>query len=468
MKLTDLRDELTSRANSTGETPDLLSGVHRKIARTKRRRRAGAAGVAGGLAAIAAFAFVIPSLTTSTPQPADDVPRDYVKDGMVMPGLDGDDRLEKAWIGDRGENTIDFSWTPARQVDLRFSGLCNSDSTQVRYFTVWVNDYVVGTDACIQDEDLGRSGIGVLADGAMWLPAPAGKPAKVIAKLTDENGRPVADQHVQVALGIYQSAAAVYEGSPVRTPPTSAADYVKDGVRYRAKIGGRMLLGAQVADQGESRFEFTFKAPGVAVSLSDFCTAALPGTDPQYQLSVRFNGVLVSTGSCPANSLDAGTGTSFVPGVAPPPAGQQVKVTVQLEDKSGRPVTRPKDWIGLGIYTRGEQQIIDGTSLAGVVEHGGYNYRLTEVKHVPLTIARTVTISTPAGKPFLISYGSTKSLSEGARVSLTGLDGGASDSAGGVSTIGQAAIPAGSATATVEGAGQNTAAEVFVALYLPE
>jgi hypothetical protein len=464
MKLTDLREELTTRADATDNAPDLLPGVRAKIARTKRRRTAGAAGTIGCLAIIAAVASGI--IPTTTPQPADDVPRDVQKDGILLPAFEGADRLEKGWIGDLGRNTLDFNWVPEGS-DTRFATVCAASMSSSHFLTVKVNDYVVGTAPCVSDPtpDQPTPGIWVQANSVLWLAAPAGKPAHVSVQLTDEQGRPATRDDAQIALAIYRTAVATPEGPPSQAPPTSAADYVKDGIRYRAKIGGDTLLGAKIADRGSSSFEFDFTATDQPVSLHDVCTATSPGTDPQYQVSVKFNGVAIGKTSCSGNTTDAGSGSSWTPGTLPK-AGQRVKVTVQLEDKNGRPVSRPNDWVGLGIYAKGEQRTIDDTTLDVVREYAGRNYRLTEVKQADVKTTKDLELATPADKPFLVAYGTAGLKGDQPTVEISGLTHGTPSVGGGIGLVGEAARPAGKAKVHLS-TGKYTSGHLVIALYLP-
>ncbi|MDX6258377.1 MAG: hypothetical protein QOH84_65 [Kribbellaceae bacterium] len=472
MKLTDLRDELNARAETTDDTPDLLSGVHRKITQTKRRRQAGALGTVGALALIAAFATgVIPGLTTSTPQPAvDPTPHDYSKNGMVISAFEGQDKLLKGWVGDLGENKLDFSWTPQDRQDLRFEGICQSGKNEIQHVQVSVNDYVVGTTECFPsyDPDQPGAGVNVQANDIVWLAVTPGKAARVVVQLTDESGRAIQDRSTQLALGIYHTAATPSEGPQGRTPPTSDADYVKDNVRYRAKVGGDTLLGALVADRGQNQFDLTITATGSQLSLSPLCTAMVTGTGqfPLYQLSFSFNGEPATKMGCSGGSLDAGTGSSSTTGAKPPAAGEQVKVTVRLEDNNGKLVTREHDWIGLGIYAKGKQQTVDETGFDEVREYDGRNYRLTELKKVSFAEATRLTIKTPADTPFLVSYGTTGQVNMTAKTEISGLTDSTGNEGGGVGTQGEAARPAGSATATVTGAGKGSG-HLVVAIYLP-
>ncbi|MFI5711498.1 hypothetical protein [Kribbella sp. NPDC051620] len=473
MKLTDLRAELNARAETTDETPDLLSGVHRKITQTKRRRTAGAAGAVAGVALIAAAATgLLPGLTTTTPQPAETpTPRDYIENGMSISAVEGQDKLLKGWVGELGENKLDFSWTPQERQDLRFEGICQSGKNEIQHVQVTVNDYVVGNSECFpnSESDQPGAGVNIQANDILWMATTPGKAARVVVQLTDETGRPIEDRSTQIALGIYHSAAMPPEGPPGRTPPTSDADYVKDGVRYRAKVGGDTLLGALVADRGKNQFDLTVTATGSQLSFSPLCTAMVTGSGqfPQYQLAISFNGEPATSMSCSGGSLDAGTGSSSTTGAKPPAAGEQVKVTVRLEDKNGKPVTRENDWIGLGIYSKGKQQTVDGMGFDEVREYDGRNYRLTELKKVPFPGANRLTIKTPADTPFLVSYGSTGKVDEKSMIEVTGLsDSPAHSGAGGYGTAGEPARAAGSATLTATGMGKGPG-HLILALYLP-
>lgn len=476
MKLTDLRDELNARAETTDDTADLLAGVHRKITQTKRRRTAGAAGAVAGVALIAAFATgLLPGLTTTTPQPAETpTPRDYSRDGMTLPAFEGADQLEKGWIGRLGESKLDFSWTPQAQ-DTRFEGICQSSASSPQYVTISVNDYVVGTDECHSgySPDMPGAGIGLQADSALWIVAPAGKPARVVVQLTDKNGRVVDNKITQLALGIYRTAPTPSEGAPVQAPPTSDDDYTKDGVRYRAKIGGKTLLGAMVADRGKNQFDMTFTGTGSLVGFNPFCTATSPGHFPEYQLAISIDGKPTSKVSCSGDSLDPGQGSYTFDGVAPP-AGQEVKVTVRLENSKGQLVDRPQDWIGMGIYDLGKQRTVDTTSLEELTENGGHNYRLAKLMTVDAAKADHLELATPADTPFLLSYGSTgDSAAEGTTdvIHLTGLGDEIGNQAGGYGTQGVAARPAGLAKITLKDFNEHPVAHpkgtLFIALYLP-
>ncbi|WP_328329723.1 hypothetical protein OHA70_06855 [Kribbella sp. NBC_00382] len=479
MKLTDLRDELNNRAETTDATPDLLAGVHAKITQTKRRRKAGALGAVAGAAVIAAFATgLIPGLTTTTPQPADDnpAPKDYVNNGMTVPGVREQDRLLKGWVGAPGQDKLDFSWT-AKVQETRFQGICNSTAASTPYITVSINDYVIGTADCDTSSDATQlpSGSSVSADSALWLAAPDGKPARVVVQLTDQQGRPVKAGDTQVALGIYQVPPATSDDSaPVQAPPTSSDDYLKDGIRYRAKIGGRTLLSAMVSDRGQNQIDFTFTATGNQLALIPFCTAtSIQGDFPEYQASISVDGKRDGSVSCSTETTDAGRGSYASAATVPPPAkGQQVKVSVRLEDNKGRPVDRPQDWIGLGVYDMGKQRTVGTTRLEELVEFTGHNYRLATLESVDASVGH-LELATPANTPFLISHGSTEDAGPTVVVRLTGFgDENSSGQAGGYVTSGKSARPATIAKVAFADVDSKKlpskiTGKLFAAIYLP-
>lgn len=467
MKLTDLRSELNTRAESTDETPDLLSGVHRKITQTKRRRKAGALGAVGGVAVIAAIASgIFPGLTSTTPQPADDVPKDYVKDGLILHAFNGTDRLEKGFIGDPGQSVLDFSWTPKSRT-VRFAALCRTDGSAQRNFAVEVNGRVIGTSDCRGDQDVVDTGITVPADSTMWLTTPLDQAAHVIVRLADENYRPVRDPGTQIALGIYRTTDTPVDGPPTQAPPTSPDDYVKDGIRYRAKVGGDTLLGAKVADRGKSSLEFDFTAPSGPISFHTFCTAFNPSNDSEYRLSIKLNGAPLGASGCSDGSTDAAKGSSYSKEAESLQAGERVKATVTLEDEKGRPVSMPNDWIGVGIYAKGKQRAVDNQKLDEVVEYSGRNYRLVDLKTAPFATTDHLEMVTPADTPFLVSHGGSGNPDGANMVHLTGLSSNSDNAVGGYGTSGEAARPAGTAKVSVTGPHQSTG-HLFLALYLPE
>jgi hypothetical protein len=481
MNLTDLREELTARAAESDKHPsDLLAGVRREITRTKRRRLAG---VLVGTAAVAALAIgVLPGPTdTSTPDPAvtPTVPADYTKDGLTLHGRLGSDLLAKGWIGSPGQNRLEFAWTPTR-TEISLYTFCRSSELVMTSVQVQLNGHNATEQECNDTSDSPdpAKGMALGADSSIWLDAPVGKPARVTVSLVDEKGRELKGPATQLALGIYDTGKHQPDGPPTQPPPTSAQDYVKDGIRYRAKVGGDSLAAAVIGSPGQASIKLKFTATGAKVSLRSFCTANDDQYgNPQYQVAVNLSSGVEKVSSCDSQSTDAGgVGglTISVPGMV----GQVVEATVTLRDGRGRPVSRPGVRIGLGIYQPGAQRIIGGTgdqqvSLDEVTEHGGYLYKLTDVRTVDAMTTDHLDIATPEGKPFLVAYGSTDLGAVTVTGTLTGLSpaGGGSSGSGehgiGVGLVGEAARKAGTATLAVTG-GKPTGGKLLLGIYVPE
>jgi hypothetical protein len=481
MNLTDLREELTARAAESDEEPsDLLAGVRRKITRTKRRRLAG---VLVGTAAVAALAIgVLPGLTdTSTPDPAvtPTVPADYTKDGLTLHGAMGSDLLAKGWIGSPGQNRLEFTWTPTR-TKISLYTFCRSSALVMRSVRVQLNGHHASEQVCNDTGDSPEpaNGVALRADSGLWLDAPVGKPARVTVSLVDAQGRELNDPATQLALGIYDTGEHQPDGPPTQAPPTSAEDYVKDGIRYRAKVGGDSLAAAMIGDPGQASVKLKFTATGAKISLRSFCTANDDQYgNPQYQVAVNLSNGLEEMITCSSESTDAG-GHGGLSISDPSKVGQVVEVTVTLRDGRGRPVSRPGVRIGLGIYRPGAQRIIGGVgdqqvSLDEVTEYGGYLYKLTDVRTVDAKTTNHLDIATPEGKPFLVAYGTTDLGAATMTATLTGLSPAGSGYSGsgehgtGVGLVGQAARKAGTARITVTG-GKPTGGELLLGIYVPK
>jgi hypothetical protein len=478
MNLTDLREELTARAAESDEHPsDLLAGVHGKISRTKRSR---VAGVLVGTAAVAALAIgVLPGLTdTSTPDPAvtPTAPADYTKDGLTVHGQVGSDLLEKGWIGRPGENRLEFVWTPTR-TSISLYTFCRSSELVMTSVRVQVNGHHAAEQSCndASDSPDPANGMALGADSSIWLNAPVGKPARVTVSLVDEQGRELNGPETQLALGIYDTGEHQPLGAPTQTPSTSADDYVKDGVRYRAKVGGDSLAAAVIGSPGQASVKLKFTATGAKISLRSFCTANDDQySKPQYQVAVNLSSGLEKMSNCDSQSTDAGGGGGLTISDASK-VGQVVEATVTLRDGRGRPVSRPGVRIGLGIYRPGAQRIISGVgdqqvSLDEVREYSGYLYRLTDVRTVDAKTTDHLDIATPEGKPFLVAFGSTDLGAATVTATLTGLSSGTSGSGvhgTGVGLVGEAARKAGTARVAVTD-GKPTQGKLLLGIYVPE
>ncbi|MFB6721683.1 hypothetical protein ACFCV3_16020 [Kribbella sp. NPDC056345] len=478
MNLQDLRTELTARAEeSAARQPDLLPGIRHKIRRTKQRRTATALASVAAVA-ILAVAVVPGVITTSTPDPAEEKPSDYIENGRTVPGMVGSDKLLKAWIGDKNENKVSFAWTPTTK-SINVRGACESEGyagfAEVR---IWVGDAYAGRMPCNLGADAWASNAALVStlrtDSPLWLDSPIGKPTTVTAQVVSESGE-LAKSTGSIQVGLYSTPEVLTytEGLAARTPPVGPDDYQSSGVVYRKQVGGDTLLGAAAGEPGAKEVRFSFTSTGAPLVLHGFCTANSASTfDAQpYEVQTFFNDTSISKMTCEASSTDAGRGSSHI--VPAPPAGQQVEVVARIVAKGKVPAPRDNVRLGLGIYAQGKQRVIDGVGIAERVEFGGYDYQLAQVREAAGPSGR-VTIDTPADKPFLIAYGSSElgipGEAEG-EMSFRGQPGGIGKAAGTAGGLGSGLSgwgpgPAGQAEMKVT-KGKPTKGKVFIAIYLP-
>lgn len=476
MNLQDLRDELATRATTADEHPsDLLPGVKDKIRRTRRRRTFTALGVVAVIAAIGAG--LVPGLRSTPPDPADDTPHDYTRNGMTVPGVVGNDKLLKAWIGDRDQDKLSFAWTPqTTSVTLRVDCSAAGGMFGVRFK---INGWYVGDAGC--DGGPGTWNLGASAeirpDDALWLTSPVGRSAQVTAEVIDLQTRRPGAKNAQLAVGIYATAPkpATSGGPPTRTVPADPNAYSKDGVVYRSTIGGDTLAGAKVADPGRTEVRFSFTATGNRLVLHDFCTAnaGSDSADRPYSVSIRIGPGAPYSSTCEASSTDAGTGSSMTI-ASPVPAGQRVDVVAQIvPSHQGGPAMPPDARLGLGVYFEGNQHAVDGLFLPERIESGGYDYKLAEVRTAPGP-SKTMSMVTPADTPYVVAYGSSplgiSGQVEGTlRVGKSESGIGAAAGSGGSLGIAYDPRPAGptdTATLTVTG-GVPTKGKLILAIYRP-
>ncbi|RZT20729.1 hypothetical protein EV649_3881 [Kribbella sp. VKM Ac-2569] len=474
MNLQDLRDELATRATSADQhSGDLLPGVRQKIRRTKQRRTFTALGVVAVLAAVAAG--LVPNLSPTPP--ADTPPEDYTRDGLTVPGTVGSDKLLKAWIGDRGQSSLTFAWTPTTN-SITFHADCEAAGgmSTIRFR---INGWYVGDASCGTGPEAWAmaSGVTFAPDSAFWLVSPVGKPAQVSAELIDlETQRPVGKDS-RIWFGIYStpSEPPSSNGAPARMAPVDAGAYQKDGVVYRKTVGGDTLAAAKVADPGRNEVRFSFTATGVKLVLHDFCTAnaGSAGDNLPYTVEMRVGPGQPFKSTCEASSTDAVKGSSLTI-ASPVPAGQRVDVVATVMPTHGvRPPIPPDVRLGLGVYFQGTQRVIDGMELPEQTEVAGYRYRLAEVKTAPGPDRRLAT-DTPADQPYVVAYGgSPLGTGGGFRASLTvgktetGV-GVASDAGGmGIGWDAHGAGPSERATLTIA-EGKPTKGTLILAIYLPD
>ncbi|MER7248585.1 hypothetical protein [Kribbella sp. NPDC000426] len=476
MNLQDLRDELATRAATADDHPaDLLPGVRTKIRGTRRRRTYTALGVVAVIAAIGAG--LVPSLRSTRPDPADDTPRDYTRNGLTVPGTVGSDKLLKAWIGDRGQDELSFAWTPqTTSVTLRADCSADGGMFGVRFT---INGWYVGDAGCDSGPDTWTMGSSaeIRADDALWLTSPVGKPVQVTAQVIDVQTRKPGAKNAQLAVGIYATGPKSTDGPPTRAVPADPNAYSKDGVVYRSTIGGDTLAGAKVADPGRTEVRFSFTATGNRLVLHDFCTAnaGYDSTDRPYSVSIRVGPGAPYSSTCDASSTDAGTGSSMTI-ASPVPAGERVDVVAQIvpSHRNG-PAAPPDARLGLGVYFEGNQHVVDGVFLPERIESGGYDYKLADVRTAPGP-SKTLSMVTPANTPYVIAYGSSPlGVSEHVegtlRVGKSESGIGVAAGSGGSLGIARDPRPAGPAetagvTVAVTG-GVPTKGKLILAIYLP-
>ncbi len=473
MNLQDLRDELATRAASADQHPgDLLPGVQQKIRRTKQRRAFSALGVVAVLAAVAAT--LVPTLRPTPP--ADTPPEDYTRDGLTVPGTVGSDKLLKAWIGDRGQSSLTFAWTPTTN-SIAFHAACQATGMSAIRFRI--NGWYVADASCGTGPEAWAmaSGVTLTPDSALWLGSPVGKPAEVSAELIDlESRRPVgADGRIWFGIYSTPSDPPSSNGAPARIAPVDAGAYQKDGVVYRKTVGGDTLAAAKVADPGRNEVRFSFTATGAKLVLHGFCTANADSDSekPPFTVEMRVGPGQPFKSTCEASSTDAVIGSSLTI-ASPVPAGQRVDVVAQVVPASdARPPMPPDVRLGLGVYFQGPQRVIDGMELPEQTEVAGYRYRLAEVKTAPGPDRRLAT-DTPADQPYVVAYGGSPlgpgggfqaSLTVGKTETGVGV---ASDVGGmGIGWDAHGAAPSERATLTIA-EGNPTKGTLILAIYLPD
>ncbi|MGW6198661.1 hypothetical protein ACWF0M_21110 [Kribbella sp. NPDC055110] len=474
MNLQDLRDELTARAASADQhSGDLLPGVQHKIHRTKQRRAFAALGVVAVIAAVAAS--LVPTLRPTPP--ADNPPEDYTRDGLTVPGTVGSDKLLKAWIGDRGQSSLSFSWTPTTD-SIAFHSNCETTGSGMYAVRYRINGWIVGVGGCDTGPDAWtiESPATARPDDALWLSAPVGKAVQVTAEVFDMDTKRPGAENARISLGIYSTSPnpPTGNGAPARIPPVDAGAYQKDGVVYRKTVGGDTLAAAKVADPGRLEVRFSFTATGAKLALRPFCTAnaGSDGENPPYTVEMRIGPGQPFKATCAAYSIDAAKGGGLTI-ASPVPAGQRVDVVAKVLSTDPHLVGMPPDVrLGLGIYFQGPQRVIDGVELPEQTEVAGYRYRLAEVKTAPGP-DRHLATETPADQPYLVAYGGSPLGTGGFRASLTvgktetGV-GVAPDVGGmGIGWDAHGAAPSERATLTIA-EGKPTKGTLILAIYLPD
>lgn len=423
MNLADLRAELTQRANESRPRPSLLPGVQHKVRTTRRNRRlAGSAAVL--LALIAVAAGVLPGLTRdSSPEPAQSPtpPADDVAHGVTIPGTYNGARLQKAFIGKPGQRRATFKWAPASN-RLTVGLVCSAEKADAATLRVSIEDVPVLDTTCSSTKELSVIG-GIREDDGLWTEVSPGREATVVLELVTEDGRAVADSTAVLGVGLYTSPPPKKAQMPTRVPPTSTNDYVVDGFRYLSKVGGRTLVRATIGSPGQNTLAFEFTPSSKHVRVAPFCLG-----DGTHRVDVRINGVEAPyPHECQLERRELGERaySAGVPGEGWPgvKVGQSNTVTVRLVDRRGETVTG-RARIGVGVYQDGEKQrlVVGDLSIEidKLVDYGGYNYRLVDVRTAVAVAKKWLTIPTPADTPFVVGYGSA-GIGEFGELQLVGL-----------------------------------------------
>jgi len=414
MNLEGLRAHLQSQATEIDPaTPVPLPTIHRQAKTLKRRRTATV--LTTTAAAVALVAAVLPNtINNSSPDPVKPPP-DYTRHGITIPGTVGPDHLEKAEIGKPGDGPLQFNWTPSG-TSIAFRPYCRTTATRPLNVKVTVNGREITTGKCNDSGPFPGDEHPRLPGHILWVEAPAGKPAEVRVSVTDGQTELTAGAaEAQLALGIYRTpdVSAKYipqaeAGLPVRTLPPGAGDYLKDGIRFRSKVAGDVLLGAAVSDAGQQTVKLRFTATSASTGLRFLCTGDRERFDRGPSLAVSIAGRRPAHLGCSSGRADVAL-TDEEPYVIQASAGQTVEVTIGLVDKQGRNVTVAGARLGIGAYALHPPRLVETESgratIDDVIEYGDYVYKLAKVVTMDAASGRVLSLDTPAGKPYVVGYG---------------------------------------------------------------
>ena len=283
---------------------------------------------------------------------AENTPPNYTRDGITVPGTIGSDKLLKAWIGDRGQDKLSFSWTPTTtSISIRAICTVGDGMKSVR---IRIGDWRLTEAGCVGDEGWQLSKFELSPDASFWLDHPVGKPVEVSAEVIDVETRKAGAQDARIAIGIFSTKVADHDsdsGLPSRPVQSSPGDYSANGVTYRATQAGDKLAGASVAGPGETQTRFSFTATGARLVVHTFCTANRGAADSiPYQVSVQLGAGTPYLSSCDGSSTDGALrGTLTVP--SPGPAGQRIDVVARIVPaRNGVPPVPGGSRLGVGIY----------------------------------------------------------------------------------------------------------------------
>jgi hypothetical protein len=403
MNLDDLRAHLQTQATEIEPAaPAPITDIRRRRTILKRRR---AGALAAGLAAVVAVAVAIlpGTLNSSTPAPATPPPG-VTREGITLPGTVGAAWLNAAGIGKVGENPLQLSWTPSSDSAL-FRPYCRTLATTAKYINIVVNGRILFSKECNNPGTSPTDGHYIAPDHILWSEAPLGKAAAVQVIVVDEQTGRQGDSLAQVALGIYRApTSAAAPGGPSEPAAVGPGDYVKDHIRFPAKTSGDTLLAASVGDVGQRSLTMSFTAAGAGTGLRTFCTANRG--EAGNRLVVSIDGREAGRTICSNFYLDISQEV-FKPFPVQAGPGQVVKVTLDVVDRQGRPVTEPNSRIAVGAYDLAPSRVVQDSSgqvvsVAPVIVGGaGRHYKFAGLRSAKAT-DRHLSIAIPAGKPFAL------------------------------------------------------------------
>ncbi|EWT02099.1 hypothetical protein N865_06950 [Intrasporangium oryzae NRRL B-24470] len=234
MNLSDLRDELTTRADGLAPARDLRAGVVARVRATKQRRAAVAGSVATLMVAALAVGAVssldrpvvrTPAGTPSSPAPMvgddgmpyrviPDSPGDVVKDGLRYRRQVADDRLAVGFIGDRGQGQFSLLWEPTTThvslgAECYLPGLTNAEAAKYLVTVGLEGKKGFLANQCSgrrpAERDLPAGGAVPGEPGRGWTELAVGRSARLRVQLVDaETQRPASVDSAQLTGVVYE------------------------------------------------------------------------------------------------------------------------------------------------------------------------------------------------------------------------------------------------------------------------
>ncbi len=276
------------------------------------------------------------------------------------------------------------------------------------------------------------------------------------------------------------------DGMPSRVVPDAPGDVVKGGLRYRAMVADDRLAVGFIGDVGQGQATLLWEPTTTHVSINAECY--LPGVDDarakRTQLRLSLGGAEGFFGGQCGSRLPGDRdlpAEGYVPGEpgqgwSELTVGRAASLRVQLVDgTTGKPTQVEGALITAAVYELGAQTSVTDASgrtvavLPQVSEHQGYRYLLEGVVTRPAAGGPLPEIPTPAGKPFLVTWGSAGEDAgdpHRAVLYLEGLGESSGIEGGGWSTTPQPARAAGTATLRLDGP-RPEGGVTFVATYVP-